>query len=396
MDLNKQNKHKKFGHYGGQFAPEILMSALEELEKKYNEIYPATDFQNELADYLKNFVGRPTPLTYTANLSEKLGCKIYLKREDLAHGGAHKINNTLGQALLAKRMGKKRIIAETGAGQHGVATAIAGALLNLNVEIYMGEEDVERQKLNVFRMELMGAKVIPVKSGSRTLKDAINEAFRDWVANVKDTYYLIGSVVGPYPYPIIVRNFQKIIGEETKRQIIEKENKFPDAIIACVGGGSNAMGIFYDFVDESNVALYGVEAGGEGIESGKHGASLYAGSDGVFHGMMTKVLQDRYGQIQISHSISAGLDYPGVGPELAYLYKKGRLNVGYATDDEALQAFKILSETEGIIPALESSHAIAFLIKNREKFKGKTVVINLSGRGDKDVNTVAKMMGKEI
>ncbi len=390
------NKQKKFGHYGGQFAPEILMSALEELEKKYNEIYPATDFKNELDGYLKNFAGRPTPLTYVANLSKKLNCKIYLKREDLAHGGAHKINNTLGQALLAKRMGKKRIIAETGAGQHGVATAIAGALLNLKVEVYMGEEDVERQKLNVFRMELMNAKVIPVRSGSRTLKDAINEAFRDWVANVKDTYYLIGSAVGPYPYPLIVRNFQKIIGEETKKQIMDFEGKLPDVIIACVGGGSNAIGIFYDFVDNKEVMLYGVEAGGKGIESGKHGASLYAGSDGVFHGMLTKVLQDRYGQIQISHSISAGLDYPGVGPELAYLYKKGRLNVGNATDNEALEAFKILSETEGIIPALESSHAIAFLIKNKEKFKDKTVVINLSGRGDKDVHTVAKIMGKEI
>jgi len=396
FNLKMDLKQKKFGQYGGQFAPEILMSALEDLEKKYNEIYPTADFQNELNYYLKNFVGRPTALTYTENLSKKLGCKIYLKREDLAHGGAHKINNTIGQALLAKHIGKKRIIAETGAGQHGVATAIAGALLNLKTEVYMGEEDVERQKLNVFRMELMGAKVIPVKSCSRTLKDAINEAFRDWVANVKNTYYLIGSVVGPYPYPIIVRNFQKIIGEETKSQILERENKFPDAIIACVGGGSNAIGIFYDFVDNNDVLLYGVEAGGEGIENGKHGASLYAGSDGIFHGMMTKVLQDRYGQIQISHSISAGLDYPGVGPELAYLYKKGRVNVGYATDDEVLDAFKILSETEGIVPALESSHAVAFLIKNREKFKDRTVVINLSGRGDKDANTVAKMLGKEI
>jgi len=389
---SKSNK-KKFGMYGGQFAPEILMSALEELEKKYNEIYPAKDFQDELNYYLKNFAGRPTPLTYAENLSKKIDCKIYLKREDLAHGGAHKINNTLGQALLAKRMGKKRIIAETGAGQHGVATAIAGALLNLETEIYMGEEDVERQKLNVFRMELLGARVIPVNSGSRTLKDAINEAFRDWVTNVENTYYLIGSVVGPYPYPIIVRNFQKIIGEETKRQILKRENKFPDALIACVGGGSNAIGMFYDFIDE-DVELYGVEAGGKGIESGEHGASLYAGREGVFHGMLTKVLQDRYGQIKISHSIAAGLDYPGVGPELAYLYKKGRINVGYVTDDEALNAFKILSETEGIIPALESAHAIAFLIKNKEKFKNKTVVVNLSGRGDKDVDTVAKIMGK--
>lgn len=389
-------ERKKFGKYGGQFAPEILMSALVDLEKKYNEIYPAPAFQNELNYYLKNFVGRPTVLTYAENLSKKLNCKIYLKREDLAHGGAHKINNTLGQALLAKQMGKTRIVAETGAGQHGVASAIAGAMLNLDVEIYMGEEDVERQRLNVFRMELLNAKVISVKSGSRTLKDAINEAFRDWVTNVKKTYYLIGSVVGPYPYPIIVRNFQKIIGEETKKQILEKENKLPDAIIACVGGGSNAMGMFYNFVYDEEIMLYGVEAGGKGIESGKHGASLYAGTDGVFHGMMTKVLQDKYGQIQISHSISAGLDYPGVGPELAYLYEKGRIKIGYATDDEALDAFKVLSETEGIIPALESSHAIAFLIKNKEKFKNKLVVINLSGRGDKDVITVAKKMWGEI
>lgn len=394
MYNSSATEYKKFDQYGGQFAPEILMSALEELEKRYNEIYPSTEFQKELSYYLKNFAGRPTALTYAENLSKKLDCKIYLKREDLAHGGAHKINNTIGQALLARRMGKKRIIAETGAGQHGVATAIAGAALNLKTEVYMGEEDMERQKLNVFRMELMGAKVIPVKSGSRTLKDAINEAFRDWVTNVKDTYYLIGSVVGPYPYPIIVRNFQKIIGEETKNQIMEFEGNLPDAIIACVGGGSNAIGIFYDFIDNKDVMLYGVEAGGKGIESGKHGASLYAGTEGVFHGMLTKVLQDKYGQIQISHSISAGLDYPGVGPELAYLYKKGRINVGYATDDEALNAFKILSETEGIVPALESSHAIAFLIKNKEKFKHKTVVINLSGRGDKDMYTVAKIMGK--
>lgn len=386
---------KKFGKYGGQFAPEILMSALEELEKKYKEIYQDEKFQEELNYYLKNFAGRPTALYFAENLSKELKCKIYLKREDLAHGGAHKINNTIGQGLLAKYMGKKRIIAETGAGQHGVATAIAGALLNLKTEIYMGEEDMQRQKLNVFRMNLLGAKVNPVRSGSRTLKDAINEAFRDWVTNVENTYYLIGSVVGPYPYPIIVRNFQKVIGEETRKQILEYENKLPDAIIACVGGGSNAIGIFYDFIKE-DVKFYGVEAGGEGIETGKHGASLYAGSDGVFHGMMTKVLQNEYGQIKISHSISAGLDYPGVGPELSYLYSIKRLNVGYVTDKEAVEAFKILSQKEGIIPALESAHAIAYLIKNKEKFKDKIVIINLSGRGDKDVNTVAKFMGIEI
>lgn len=392
---DKEKEEKKFGSYGGQFAPEVLMYALEELEKSYKKIYAEEDFQKELEYYLKNFAGRPTPLYFAENISNAYECKIYLKREDLVHGGAHKLNNTLGQALLAKRMGKKRIIAETGAGQHGVATAIAGAMLNLKTEIYMGEEDIKRQKLNVFRMNLMGATVHPVKAGSKTLKDAINEAFRDWVTNVSDTYYLIGSVVGPYPYPMIVRNFQRVIGKETKKQIIEYEGKLPDCIIACVGGGSNAIGIFYDFIEE-NVELYGIEAGGKGIETGKHGASLFAGTDGVFHGMMTKVLQDKYGQIQESYSISAGLDYPGVGPELAHLYSENRIKVDNVTDKEVLEAFKILSEKEGIIPALESSHALAFLFKNKEKFKNKTVVINLSGRGDKDVRTVADALGVEI
>ncbi|PKP54610.1 MAG: tryptophan synthase subunit beta [Candidatus Altiarchaeales archaeon HGW-Altiarchaeales-3] len=406
--------NKKFGDYGGQFAPEVLMYALNELEESFNKITRSREFTEELNWYLKNFAGRPTALYHAKNLSSELGVKIYLKREDLVHGGAHKLNNTLGQAILAKKMGKKRIIAETGAGQHGVATAIAGAALNLDVEVYMGAEDVERQKLNVFKMELMGAKVITVHSGSKTLKDAINEAMRDWVTNVRDTYYLIGSVVGPHPYPLIVREFQKIIGIETKAQILEIEKKLPKAVVACVGGGSNAMGIFYPFIKydkkyrkvyekpkpifhefvEDDVELHGVEAGGFGIESGKHGASLYAGTDGVLHGMNTKLLQDNYGQIQISHSISAGLDYPGVGPELAHLYKTGRIIVGNATDDETLNAFKTLCELEGIVPALESSHAVAYMMKIAENYsKDDVFVINLSGRGDKDVHTIAESMG---
>lgn len=386
----------KFGDYGGQFAPEVLMYALTELEESFNEISKSSEFKEELNHYLTHFAGRPTELYHAKNLSRELGVKIYLKREDLVHGGAHKLNNTLGQALLAKKMGKKRVIAETGAGQHGVATAIAGAALNLDVEVYMGTEDIERQKLNVFRMELMGAKVIPVHSGSQTLKDAINEAMRDWVTNVRDTYYLIGSVVGPHPYPVIVREFQKTIGIETKEQIMEIENKLPAAVVACVGGGSNAMGIFYNFIND-DVELHGVEAGGFGVETGKHGASLYAGIDGVLHGMHTKLLQDKYGQIQISHSVSAGLDYPGVGPELANLYKTGRLKVGNATDDEALNAFRTLCELEGIIPALESSHAVAYVMKIAENYsKDDVIVINLSGRGDKDVHTVAELMGVKL
>ncbi len=388
--------NKKFGEYGGQFAPEVLMHAIYELEDAYKKITVRDEFREELNWYLKNFAGRPTALYHAKNLSKDLGVKIYLKREDLVHGGAHKLNNTLGQALLAKRMGKKRIIAETGAGQHGVATAIAGAALNLDVEVYMGVEDMERQKLNVFRMELMGAKVIPVYSGSQTLKDAINEAIRDWVANVKDTYYLFGTAAGMHPYPTMVREFQKIIGTETRKQILEIEGKLPTAVAACIGGGSNAIGIFYDFI-EDEVELHGVEAGGLGIESGKHGASLSKGTDGVFHGMHTKLLQDKYGQIQISHSISAGLDYPGVGPELAHLHKTGRIKVGNATDDETLAAFKTLCEREGIIPALESSHAVAYVMKIAENYsKHDVIIINLSGRGDKDVHTVAARMGVKL
>ena len=388
----------KYGLYGGRFAPEVLMPALAELEKSFQKYSKDTEFQKELAYYLKEFAGRPTPLYYAKNLSEKLGGgKIYLKREDLVHGGAHKLNNTLGQALLAKRMGKTRVIAETGAGQHGVATAIAAATLGLKCEVYMGTEDTVRQKLNVFRMNLMDARVIPVESGSKTLKDATNEAMRDWISNIDDTYYLIGSVMGPHPYPLIVREFQKVIGEEAKRQVLEKEGRLPDAIMACVGGGSNAIGIFHEFLKDKDVDLYGVEAGGKGVETGEHGAALCAGTDGVLHGMYSKLLQDRFGQIKVSYSISAGLDYPGVGPELAYLAGEKRIKPVSITDAEALEAFKILSRTEGIMPALESSHAVAHAIKIApEMKKDETIIVNLSGRGDKDVFTVAEALGVNL
>ena len=389
-------KTGKFGIYGGQFAPELLMKALGELESCMKDAFKDRKFWNELNYYLRDFAGRPTPLYFAENLSKKLKTKIYLKREDLVHGGAHKLNNTLGQALLAKRMGKKRIIAETGAGQHGVATAIVGAMLGLDVEIYMGSEDVERQKLNVIRMELLGAKVHPVSSGSKTLKDAINDAIRDWITNVETTYYLFGTSAGMHPYPTMVREFQRVIGRETKEQILKKENRLPDNIVACVGGGSNALGIFYDFL-KNKTDLYAVEAGGLGIKTGKHGASLYAGSDGIFHGMHTKILQDKYGQIKTSHSLAAGLDYPGVGPELVYLQKIRRIRVVTITDREAVNAFRVLSELEGILPALESAHAIAYTIKLAKKLKRRDItVINLSGRGDKDVNTVAKYLEWEI
>ncbi|NWG09440.1 MAG: tryptophan synthase subunit beta, partial [Nitrososphaerales archaeon] len=343
----------KYGKYGGRFVPETLMSAVLELERAYSRLKNDQAFKRELDYYLSEYAGRPTPLYFAKNLTKKLGgAKIYLKREDLLHGGAHKINNTLGQALLAKRMGKTRVIAETGAGQHGVATAMACAVLGLKAEIYMGKEDIERQKLNVFRMNLLGAKVHPVKSGSRTLKDAINEALRDWVANVRTTYYLIGSVVGPHPYPMMVRDFQSVIGKEIRAQIVEKEGRLPDALIACVGGGSNAMGTFYPFVDD-DIKLYGVEAAGRGIDSGEHAASLCAGHEGVLHGMLTYFLEDEYGQICTTHSISAGLDYPGVGPEHSFLKSIGRAEYVGVTDDEAVEAFVELSKSEGIVPALE-------------------------------------------
>ncbi len=388
----------KFGKYGGRYVPETLMSALVELEREYARIKDDPDFKTELEYYLREFVGRPTPLYYAANLTRKVkGAKIYIKREDLAHGGAHKINNTMGQALLAKRTGKKRIIAETGAGQHGVASAIACAALGLRCEVYMGSDDVERQKLNVFRMNLLGTTVHPVDSGSRTLKDAINESFRDWVTNVTSTYYLLGSVVGPHPYPTIVRDFQSVIGREIREQMQRLEGRLPDAIVACVGGGSNSMGAFYPFIADAQVGLYGVEAGGLGLATGKHAATLCAGEEGVFHGMLTYVLQDRDGQIQPTHSISAGLDYPGVGPEHSYLKATKRASYSSVTDKQALEGFMDLSKTEGIIPALEPAHAVHYAIQLAGKMKpDQILVINLSGRGDKDVNVVAEKLGVKV
>ncbi len=388
----------KYGKYGGRFVPEVLMAAIKELEEAYEKAQKDPAFQKELDYYLTEFVGRPTPLYFAENLTRKVGgAKIYLKREDLAHGGAHKINNTIGQALLAKRMGKTRVIAETGAGQHGVATAIACAALGLQAEVYMGTEDCERQRLNVFRMKLLNAKVHPVDSGSKTLKDSINEAFRDWVTNLESTYYLIGSVVGPHPYPMIVRDFQSVIGKELKEQFRKKENRLPDALVACVGGGSNAMGTFYPFEDNASVELYGVEAAGEGIETGKHAASLGAGAEGVFHGMLTYVLQDSNGQIQNTSSVSAGLDYPGVGPEHSMLKTLKRAKYISATDKEAVDAFLILCKEEGILPALESSHAVAYAMKLAPQMKKtQSIVITLSGRGDKDVETIADYLGEKI
>ena len=395
--MEKMSKYPidgKYGKYGGRFVPEVLMAAITELEEAYNCFKNNSKFITELKYYLSDYAGRPTSLYFAENLTKKIGgAKIYLKREDLAHGGAHKINNTIGQALLAKRMGKKRVIAETGAGQHGVATAMACAVLGLKAEIYMGVEDIRRQRLNMFRMELLGAKVHPVKSGSKTLKDAINEALRDWVTNIENTYYLIGSVVGPHPYPMIVRDFQSVIGTELKKQFLLKEKKLPDALIACVGGGSNAIGTFYPFEENPDVKLYGVEAAGKGIKSGKHAASLGAGLEGIFHGMLTYVLQDKDGQIQNTHSVSAGLDYPGVGPEHSFLKTLKRAQYKTATDMEAVDAFRLLSQEEGIIPALESSHALAFAIKLAKKMTAdKTLVVTLSGRGDKDVEVVANFL----
>ncbi|NNG67498.1 tryptophan synthase subunit beta [Caldanaerobacter subterraneus] len=388
----------RFGRFGGQYVPETVMNALIELEREFEEAKKDEKFMEEYRYYLKEYSGRPTPLYYAENFTKRLGgAKIYLKREDLNHTGAHKINNVLGQVLLAKRMGKKRIIAETGAGQHGVATATAAAIFGMECEIFMGEEDIKRQALNVFRMKLLGAKVTAVTSGTRTLKDAVNEAIRDWVTNIETTFYVIGSVVGPHPYPTMVRDFQRVIGDETKEQILEKEGRLPDYVVACVGGGSNAMGIFYPFIEDKEVKLIGVEAAGEGIETGKHASAMAKGSVGVLHGMMTYLLQDEEGKILPVHSISAGLDYPGVGPEHAYLKEIGRAEYVYATDEEALAAFMDLSQTEGIIPALESAHALAYAMKLARKLdKDKIIVVNLSGRGDKDVNTVAKVMGVEL
>jgi tryptophan synthase beta chain len=380
----------KFGNFGGKYIPETLVPAIEELEESYKKFSNDLDFQKELKDYLENYAGRPTPIYLAKNLTKYAGgAKIYLKREDLLHGGAHKTNNTLGQCLLAKKMGKKRIIAETGAGQHGVGTALASAVLGLECEIYMGLKDTERQKLNVFRMKLLGSEVHSVKSGTQTLKDAINEALRDWITNVENTYYVIGSVVGPHPYPMIVRDFQSIIGKEIKKQMRKITGNLPNAIVACVGGGSNAIGSFYPFIDDQDVSLYGIEAEGSGLKTGKHSATLSAGSTGILHGMQTYLLQDEMGQITHTHSISAGLDYPGVGPEHSFLKEIKRVHYKLCTDDDAIKAFMILSEKEGIIPALESAHAISYGIKLAKKMKkSETIVITLSGRGDKDVEVV--------
>ena len=391
-------KEGKFGKYGGIFVPELIIPALEELEEAFLRYKDDEKFTEELEFYLREFAGRPTSLYFAKNLSKKFGCKIYLKREDMLHTGAHKINNTLGQGLLAKYMGKKRLIAETGAGQHGIATAVVGAMLSIPTEVYMGIEDVERQKLNVFRMELSGSHVIPVETGSMTLKDAINEAFRDWITNVETTHYLIGSTMGPHPYPTIVKHFQSVIGNEARKQIIEKERKLPDAVIACVGGGSNAMGIFSGFIENKDVELIGVEGGGDGVETERTGATLCKGTEGILHGSLSFVLQNDDGQITEAHSVSAGLDYPGVGPEHAHLKVTGRANYVAVTNQEALRGFELLSKYEGIIPALESSHAVAYAEKYSKikENSGKTIIINLSGRGDKDMFLVAKEMGVEI
>jgi tryptophan synthase beta chain len=387
-----------FGQYGGMFVAETLMQPLLELGAAYERYRNDLEFQSEFADDLRLFVGRPSPLYPAKRWTEKLGgARIYLKREDLNHTGAHKINNTIGQALLAKRMGKKRVIAETGAGQHGVATATVAARLGMECVVYMGADDIQRQAINVFRMKLLGAKVVPVTSGSRTLKDALNEAMRDWVANVDSTFYIIGTVAGPHPYPAMVRDFQAIIGREVRYQICEFEPRLPDALVACVGGGSNAMGLFYPFVDDAEVALYGVEAAGEGLASGHHAASLTAGRPGVLHGNRTYLLQTDTGQIIETHSVSAGLDYPGVGPEHAWLKDSGRAQYVTITDDEALAAFHELTRVEGIIPALESSHALAYGAKlARELGRDKVIIINLSGRGDKDIHTVATREGIKL
>lgn len=379
----------KFGPYGGKYIPETLMQAVEELEVAYEEAKQDPEFQERFNDLLSEYVGRETPLYYAENMSHRLGTNVYLKREDLNHTGAHKINNTIGQALLAKRMGKQKVVAETGAGQHGVATATVCALLNLECTIFMGEVDVERQELNVFRMELLGAKVVPVKSGSRTLKDAVNEALRYWVKHVDDTHYVMGSVLGPHPFPTMVRDFQSVIGTETRRQVLEKTGRLPDAIVACVGGGSNAMGMFYPFLNDETVALYGVEAAGSGVDTDKHAATLTKGEVGVLHGSLMYVLQDAAGQIQEAHSISAGLDYPGVGPEHSFLKDIERVRYAAVTDEDALAACMSLSRQEGIIPALESSHALAYAETLAQTMdEDDVLVICLSGRGDKDVHTI--------
>ena len=391
-------KTGRFGEYGGQYVPEIVMNAVNELNEAYEKYKDDPDFLKELHHYYREYANRPSLLYYAEKMTKDLGgAKIYLKREDLNHTGAHKINNVLGQVLLAKRMGKKRIIAETGAGQHGVATATAAALFDMECVVYMGAEDVERQSLNAYRMELLGAKVVAVESGTRTLKDAINEAMRDWATNIETTFYCIGSVMGPHPYPAMVRDFQKIIGEETRKQMQEKEGKLPDCVVACVGGGSNAMGAFYDFIKEESVRLVGAEAAGKGVDTDQHAATMAKGTKGIFHGMKSYFLQNEEGQIDPVYSISAGLDYPGVGPEHAYLREIGRAEYVSITDEQAVRAFEYLSRLEGIIPAIESSHAVAAAMEIAPKMsQDETMVICLSGRGDKDVYQVARYRGVEL
>ncbi|HAT7935057.1 TPA: tryptophan synthase subunit beta [Legionella pneumophila subsp. pneumophila] len=387
-----------FGPYGGMFVADTLVSALKQLEHAYTKYRNDQDFLSELHTELKDYVGRPNPLYHAVHLSKKIGgAQIYLKREDLNHTGAHKINNTIGQALLAKRMGKTRVIAETGAGQHGVATATVAAKFGFQCVVYMGSEDIKRQSSNVYRMKLLGAEVVPVTSGSKTLKDALNEALRDWVSHVDDTFYIIGTVAGPHPYPQMVRDFQAIIGVEARAQHMEKTGRLPDALVACVGGGSNAIGLFYPFLNDQSVMIYGVEAGGKGIETGEHSASLIAGKPGVLHGNRTYLLCDEYGQVKDTHSVSAGLDYPGVGPEHAYLKDTGRVIYKAINDSEALDAFRLLTHTEGILPALESSHAVAYAIQLAKTMsKEQSIIVNLSGRGDKDMHTVAAIDGITI
>ena len=397
-DFNVPDSKGRFGAYGGVYVAETLVPALEELAKQYDLIKESEEFKSEVLEDLEKFVGRPSPLYFAKRWSKKLGgAKIYLKREDLNHTGAHKINNTVGQILLAKHMGKTRIIAETGAGQHGVATATVAARHGMKCLIYMGEKDIKRQSLNVYRIKILGAEVVSVKSGSKTLKDAMNEAMRDWVTNVDNTYYIIGSVAGPHPYPKIVRDFNAVVGSEVLTQSEEQMGKMPDLLVACVGGGSNAMGLFYPFIDISTTRLVGVEAGGLGLDTGKHAAPLNAGSEGVLHGMRTYLMQDEKGQIQETHSIAAGLDYPGVGPEHAWLKDIGRADYTTANDHEALEAFKELTLIEGIMPALETAHALAYVKKVAPSMKqGETIVVNISGRGDKDINLVASIEGIEL
>jgi tryptophan synthase beta chain len=392
------DKKGHFGVFGGRYVAETLMPALIEIEKAYHRAVRDRDFQSQFRSYLREYAGRETPLYFAGNLTEKLGgARVYLKREDLNHTGAHKINNTLGQALLARRMGKKRVIAETGAGQHGVATATVAALFGMACQVFMGAEDIRRQAPNVFRMKMLGAEVIPVTSGTSTLKNAMNEAMRHWVAHVRDTFYVIGTTAGPHPYPVMVRDFQSVIGREAKKQILKKEGRLPDFLVACVGGGSNAMGLFYPFRNDQAVAMIGVEAGGKGIETGFHAASISAGQVGVLHGNKTYLLQDAHGQVRDAHSISAGLDYPGVGPEHSYFHKTGRAKYVAVTDDEALEAFLLLTTCEGIMPAMESAHAIAYVMKLAPSLdRDKIIVVNLSGRGDKDMGIVAEKMGVNL